>query len=72
MIGLEPFRPDLKDHDDIVGAIEPAVKTFTVQELEDLNVKHRQAGVEALKHENFIKTPHVSRAYCMRRVALTL
>jgi hypothetical protein len=71
MIGLEPFRPDLKDHDHIVGVIEPAVKKFTVQELEDLNATHRQAGVEALKHEDFIKTPHVSFAYCPRRCTLT-
>lgn len=59
MIGLEPFRSDLKDHDEIVGVIEPTVKKFTVQELEGLNAKHRQAGVEALKHEEFINTPHV-------------
>jgi hypothetical protein len=59
-IGLEPFRPDLRDHDDIVGAIEPAVKKFTVKELEDINADYRQAGVEAMKHEDFITTPHVS------------
>jgi hypothetical protein len=59
MIGLEPFRPDLRDHDAIVEVIEPAVKKFTVQELEDLNANHRQAGVEAMKHEDFINTPHV-------------
>ena len=59
-IGLEPFRPDLETHDEIVAVIEPAVKNFTVPELEDLNAKHKQAGVEALKHEDFLKTPHVS------------
>ncbi|RDW91980.1 transferase family iii protein [Coleophoma crateriformis] len=58
MIGLEPFRPDLREHDEIVGTIEPAVKKFTVQELETLNAQNRQAGVPALKHEEFKKTPH--------------
>jgi hypothetical protein len=71
MIGLEPFRPDLKDHDDIVEVIEPAVRQFTVQQLEELNAKHRQAGVEALKHEDFIKTQHVRNSYRLHRLALT-
>lgn len=59
MIGLEPFRPDLQAHEDIVNAIEPAVRKFTVEELEVLNSQNRQAGVPALKHEDFLKTPHV-------------
>lgn len=59
MIGLEPFRPDLPDHDAIVAAIEPAVEKFTVAELEKMNAENRQAGVPALKHEDFLKTPHV-------------
>ncbi|KAG0649197.1 Succinyl-L-malate -transferase beta subunit [Hyphodiscus hymeniophilus] len=58
MIGLQPFRPDLKDHDDIVMVIESAVKSFTVHELEDLNAKNKQAGVEAMKYRDFITTPH--------------
>lgn len=60
MIGLEPFRPDLPDHDAIVKTIETAVKTFTVDELEEMNAKNRQAGVPVLKHEDFLKTKHVS------------
>jgi hypothetical protein len=71
MIGLEPFRPDLKNQEEIIGVIEPAVKKFTVQELEDLNAKHRQAGVEALKHEDFIKTSHVSHSRCLDPHGLT-
>ena len=70
MIGLEPFRPDLQNHDEIVRVIEPAVQRFTVQQLEDLNAKHRQAGVEALKHEDFIKTPHVSNSNFQHRLTL--
>ena len=30
---------------------------FTVPELEELNNKNRQAGVEVLKHEDFLATP---------------
>lgn len=59
MIGLEAFRPDLPDHEAIVGAIEPAVEKFTVAELEKMNAERRQAGVPALKHDEFLKTPHV-------------
>jgi hypothetical protein len=59
MLGLEPFRPDLQSHEDIVNTIEPAVEKFTVQELEDLNLKNRQAGIPALKHEELLKTNHV-------------
>ncbi|KAJ3524178.1 hypothetical protein NM208_g12155 [Fusarium decemcellulare] len=58
MIGLEPYRPELKTHEEIVGVIEPAVKRFTVGELEELNAKHKQAGVPALTHDAFLRTPH--------------
>lgn len=59
MIGLEPFRPDLQTHEEISSTIESAVKQFTVEELEQMNAKNRQAGVPVLKHEDFLKTPHV-------------
>jgi hypothetical protein len=61
MIGLEPFRPDLQEHDDIANTIETAVQSFTIEELEKLNLKYRQAGVPALQREEFLKTKHVSR-----------
>ncbi|TDZ41528.1 hypothetical protein CTRI78_v009569 [Colletotrichum trifolii] len=61
MLGLEPFRPDLKDHDSIVEAIESRVRQFTVEELEAMNAAHGQAGVPALKHEAFLCTPHLAR-----------
>lgn len=60
MIGLDPFRPDLKDHGAIVGVIESHVKNYTVDELEKMNAENRQAGVPVLKHEDFIRMPHVS------------
>ncbi|RFU26925.1 hypothetical protein B7463_g9429, partial [Scytalidium lignicola] len=58
MIGLEPFRPDLRDHPAIVETIEGAVKKFTIPQLEQLNAENRQAGIKAFKHEDFLKTPH--------------
>ncbi|KAH7353710.1 CoA-transferase family III domain-containing protein [Plectosphaerella cucumerina] len=58
MIGLPSHQPNLKTHADIVAAIEPAVERHTVAELEALNAKHRQAGVKAFKHEEFLQTPH--------------
>lgn len=60
MIGLEPFRPDLDgDYESIIKTIETKVKGFTVEELEKMNAEKRQAGVPVLKHEEFLKTPHV-------------
>ncbi|KAL7904621.1 CoA-transferase family III domain-containing protein [Trichoderma velutinum] len=58
MIGLEPYRPDLAKHEDIVQAIESAVKRFTVDELEELNAQHKQAGIKAYTHAEFLETPH--------------
>lgn len=61
MLGLESFRPDLSNHSDIVAVIEPAVRQFTIEELEEMNARNKQAGVPALRHEDFLKTPHVWR-----------
>ncbi|OAA81977.1 CAIB/BAIF family enzyme [Akanthomyces lecanii RCEF 1005] len=58
MIGLESHRPDLETHEQIVDAIEGAVEKFTVEELEAMNREHRQAGVKAFKHTDFVNTPH--------------
>ncbi|KAL6808528.1 CoA-transferase family III domain-containing protein [Trichoderma sp. SZMC 28015] len=58
MIGLEPYRPDLATHEDIVQTIESAVKKFTVDELEELNAQNRQAGIKAYTHAEFLQTPH--------------
>ncbi|KAM0477788.1 hypothetical protein ACHAPX_005553 [Trichoderma viride] len=58
MIGLEPFRPDLTTHEQIVETIGSAVKKFTIADLEKLNAQHRQAGVQAFPHTEFLKTPH--------------
>lgn len=58
MIGLEAYRPDLTDYRECIDTIESHVKQFTVEELEKMNARERQAGVPALKWEDFKKTNH--------------
>lgn len=58
MIGLPPFRPDLKTIEDISQCIESHVQRFTVEELESKNKELGQAGVTAHKYEDFIATQH--------------
>jgi hypothetical protein len=72
MIGLEPHRPDLDTHEKIVGVIEPAVQKYTAEELEEMNRQHRQAGVTALKYEDFITTPHVRLSFLSSHLAPSL
>lgn len=59
MIGLEGYRPDLTDYEEVIKTIESHVQRYTAAELEEMNREKRQAGVTALKYEDFIKTPHV-------------
>ncbi|OIW33451.1 CoA-transferase family III [Coniochaeta ligniaria NRRL 30616] len=63
MLGLPAFRPDLADYRQCIEIIERAVKKCTVSELEELNNRHRQAGIEALKWEQFRRTAH-GQAIC--------
>ncbi|KAJ9668186.1 hypothetical protein H2201_001615 [Coniosporium apollinis] len=58
MIGLQGHRPDMTDYRECVDLIESHVKQYTAEELEAMNAKHRQAGVTALKWEDFKNTPH--------------
>ncbi|RJE18215.1 CAIB BAIF family enzyme [Aspergillus sclerotialis] len=58
MIGLDGYRPDLTDYEEIIKVIEAQVQKYSAAELEDMNRERRQAGVTAYKHEDFIKTPH--------------
>ena len=60
MIGLDGHRPDLTDYEEIIKVIEGQAQKYSASELEDMNRERRQAGVTAFKHEDFIKTPHVS------------
>ncbi|KAH6681657.1 CoA-transferase family III domain-containing protein [Halenospora varia] len=58
MIGLEAHRPDLTDYRQCIDTIESHVKRFTAAELEEMNAKESQAGVTALKWEDFKQTEH--------------
>lgn len=58
MIGLPAHNVNLTDYNKCVEVIEGAVKRFTASELEKLNLENGQAGVEVLKHEEFLDTPH--------------
>jgi hypothetical protein len=60
MIGLEPYRPDLTDYRACLDTIESHVKKFTAAQLEEMNARERQAGVTALKWDDFKRTNHVS------------
>lgn len=59
MIGLAAHRPDLTDYRECINVIESHVKQFTAAELEEMNARERQAGVTALKWEDFKQTNHV-------------
>ncbi|KAF7948551.1 uncharacterized protein EAE97_003962 [Botrytis byssoidea] len=58
MIGLEAYRPDLTDYRECIDVIEKHVKQYTAAELEIMNAEVNQAGVTALKWEDFKKTSH--------------
>ncbi|ODQ78132.1 hypothetical protein BABINDRAFT_9731 [Babjeviella inositovora NRRL Y-12698] len=59
MIGLPAFMPELNsDYEKIVDVIQGAVAKYTAAELEAMNNERRQAGVEALKPEQFLESPH--------------
>ncbi|KAF4624895.1 hypothetical protein G7Y89_g13274 [Cudoniella acicularis] len=58
MIGLEAYRPDLTGYRQCLDTIESHVKQFTAAELEEMNAREGQAGVTALKWEDFKDTEH--------------
>lgn len=58
MLGLEPFRPDLKTYKDCLTTIGHAVKQLTTSQLEVLNAGERQAGAPALTRAEFAETNH--------------
>jgi hypothetical protein len=62
MIGLPGHNPELTDYHECIKTIESHVKKFTLEELEALNAKHKQAGVSCLKPEEFKATEHVRLA----------
>lgn len=58
MLGLPPYDDSLTDYKQCIDTIEKAVKKHTVSELEEMNARELQAGVPALKWEQFLETPH--------------
>ncbi|GME28013.1 CoA-transferase family III [Neofusicoccum parvum] len=58
MIGLEGHRPDMTDYMECIKLIESHVKKYTLEELERMNAEKKQAGVTALKWEEFKETSH--------------
>lgn len=56
MIGLPAYAPEITDYEKVVETIQGAVSGFNCDELEAMNNEKRQAGVEALKLEDFLKT----------------
>lgn len=58
MLGLPRESPGLTDYRDIIDYIGSAVQRHTAAELDALNVRHRQAGVQALTWDQFRRTPH--------------
>lgn len=59
MLGLPSHNADIDTQDKATEYIEPAVRKFTIAQLEEMNAKNRQAGVKAFKHAEFLETPHV-------------
>ena len=59
MIGLEGHRPDITGYRQAINLIESHVRKYTIAELEAMNAERKQAGVIAMKWEDFKETPHV-------------
>ncbi|KAK0623026.1 CoA-transferase family III [Immersiella caudata] len=58
MIGLPPFNPAMTDYRTCINTIESAVKQFTIEELDRMNVMHEQAGIPALTWDQFRRSSH--------------
>ncbi len=50
-IGLKGYQPDVTDYHEALDLIESYMEKYSVRELEKLNAKYVQAGVECLKYE---------------------
>jgi hypothetical protein len=58
MIGLPSHNPAMTDYRTCINTIESAVKKFTSQELDVMNVVHGQAGIPALTWDEFRRSSH--------------
>lgn len=59
MIGLEGHRPDLTEYHECIRVIEDHVKQYTVDELEEMNWRIKQAGRYFLS----LPLPHTDYLY---------
>lgn len=69
MIGLDDYRNDIYDYEEIVELIENHVRQYSADELEELNRDRRQAGVTAYRHEDFINSQHVGYSLANNSIA---
>ncbi|KAK5664115.1 hypothetical protein OQA88_330 [Cercophora sp. LCS_1] len=58
MIGLPPFDPAMTDYRTCIDTIEKAVKRFSSQQLDEMNVRNGQAGIPALTWNQFLASRH--------------
>lgn len=58
MIGLPAYEPELTEYEDVIKVIQGAVSKLDCDDLEALNTRNRQAGIEALTEEQFLETKH--------------
>ncbi|KAK3365395.1 CoA-transferase family III [Podospora didyma] len=58
MIGLPPHDPKMTDYRACINTIESAVSKFTSQKLEEMNIRHGQAGVPVLTWSDFLNSSH--------------
>ncbi|KAK3990563.1 CoA-transferase family III domain-containing protein [Cladorrhinum sp. PSN332] len=58
MLGLPTENPKLTDYRECINTIERAVMKHTAADLDKLNTKHRQAGIQAYTWDQFQSLPH--------------
>lgn len=58
MVGLPEYNPSIVDYRQCIATIEEAVGNLSVSELEQLNLRHGQAGGPVLTKEQYSQTPH--------------
>ncbi|KAK4167583.1 CoA-transferase family III domain-containing protein [Cladorrhinum sp. PSN259] len=58
MLGLPKENPKLTDYRECINTIEKAVMKHKAADLDKLNTKHKQAGIQAYTWEQFQNLPH--------------
>ena len=62
MVGLHGHRPDLTDYHECIKVIEDHVKRYTVDELEEMNWRIKQAGRYPVRNSYTISPTYSSQA----------